>query len=296
MNRRIYALPGNDDFADRLAAHGGWARAALEVHRFPDGESLVTVAPPAAGEESVLVCTLDRPDPKLLPLLMAAATLRELGATHVGLVAPYLAYMRQDARFQPGQAISSCIFGRLLDQAFDWLLTVDPHLHRHRTLAEAGMPRGRVAHAAPALATWIREHVALPLIIGPDGESEQWAREVARLADAPAVIAGKERRGDRDVGVALPDLTTWRGRIPVLLDDIIASGHTMAETVRALISAGWPAPTCVAVHGVFAEGASALLRMAGAARVVTTNTIAQASADIDISGTLAMALAAGIEA
>ncbi|PWK89753.1 ribose-phosphate diphosphokinase [Fulvimonas soli] len=297
MTRAVYALPGNEALADDLARRGGWPRAALDVHRFPDGESLVTVAAPPAGGEAVLACTLDRPDPKLVPLLMAAATLRELGAARVGLVAPYLGYMRQDARFHPGEAVSSRIFGRLLDQAFDWLLTVDPHLHRHRTLAEAGLPRGRLIHAAPALAAWVRANVARPLVVGPDGESEQWAREVAALVDAPVAIAGKERRGDRDVRVTLPAGSDWDGRTPVLLDDIVSSGHTMAETVRVLRARGLPPPVCVAVHGVFAEGARELLRAAGAARIVTTDSIPQENALIGLGAALAEALAAiGTEA
>ncbi|WP_049620975.1 ribose-phosphate diphosphokinase [Frateuria defendens] len=290
MNRVLYALPGNEDFTGRLARHAGLPVRALDLHRFPDGESLVRLEPPPPGEEAVLVCTLDRPDPKLWPLLAAADTLRELGAARVGLVAPYLAYMRQDARFHAGEAVSSRIFGRLLGQTFDWLLTVDPHLHRHRSLADAGLPQGEVIHAAPRLAEWVRANVRQPLIVGPDGESEQWACQVAVLAGAPALIASKQRDGDRAVRVHLPALHTWRSRTPVLLDDLIASGHTMLETVGQLRAAGLPPPLCVAVHGVFADDALAALRRAGVADVVTSNTIPGPAAAIDLSADIAAAL------
>jgi ribose-phosphate pyrophosphokinase len=73
----------------------------------------------------VVVCTLDRPNAKLLPLLFAASTARELGAARVGLVAPYLAYMRQDRRFNPGEAVTSLQVASLLSHAFDWMVTVD---------------------------------------------------------------------------------------------------------------------------------------------------------------------------
>ncbi|MBP0533227.1 ribose-phosphate pyrophosphokinase-like domain-containing protein, partial [Mycobacterium tuberculosis] len=73
------------------------------VRRFPDGESYVRAESAVAGRRVAIVCTLDRPDDKLIPLLLLAAAARENGATDVGLVAPYLAYMRQDSCFQPGE-------------------------------------------------------------------------------------------------------------------------------------------------------------------------------------------------
>jgi ribose-phosphate pyrophosphokinase len=214
---------------------------------------------------------------------MAAATLRELGATRVGLVAPYLAYMRQDTRFHPGEAISAKILGQLIGGAFDWLTTVDPHLHRFRSLAEAYPIENRVIHAASRLATWIRQHVPSPLIIGPDSESAQWVNEVARTLDAPCVVAGKERHGDRDVRVHLPDIQRWKDRTPVLVDDIISSGHTMIATLRGLDLRTSPSPVCIGVHGIFAQNALENLRAAGAGRIVTSNSIVNDTALIDIS-------------
>jgi len=290
MTRAFYALPGNEALAEALARRHDAPLLALDVHRFPDGESLVRVEPPPAEGEAVLVCSLHQPDEKTVPLLMAAATLRELGAARVGLVAPYLAYMRQDARFRPGEAISSRIFGQLLQERFDWLVTVDPHLHRIHSLAEAGMPQGKVVAAAPALAAWLRENVERPLLIGPDEESAQWVERVGALAAAPAVVATKQRFGDRDVRVRLPDLSLWRQRQPVLVDDIISSGHTLLETIAGMRAAGWAAPVCMAVHGLFGGDALARLRAAGVPDVVTTNSVPGETARIDLSADLAAAL------
>ncbi|WP_164119514.1 ribose-phosphate pyrophosphokinase-like domain-containing protein, partial [Stenotrophomonas maltophilia] len=79
---------------------------------------------------------LAQPNEKILPLIFAAATARELGAARVGLVAPYLAYMRQDRRFNPGEAVTSRQMAHLVSGAFDWMVTVDPHLHRYSDLSE----------------------------------------------------------------------------------------------------------------------------------------------------------------
>lgn len=286
----LYALPGNAAFARALCRHAGWQRGELALHRFPDGESLLRLATPPRGTVAFL-CSLNRPDAKLFPLLAAAATARELGARQVGLVAPYLAYMRQDQRFHPGEAVSARVLGELLGAAFDWVLTVDPHLHRIHDLEEVFACRTAVVTAAPELAAWIHANVRAPLLVGPDGESAQWVKAVAASLDAPCVVARKRRRGDRDVSVRLPSLARWRGHTPVLLDDIVASGHTLIDTARGLREQRvQPAPVAVVVHGLLARTSREALHGAGIARLVTTNTVPGELAAIDVSARVADAL------
>jgi ribose-phosphate pyrophosphokinase len=234
------------------------------------------------------VCSLDRPNDKILSLLFAAAAARDLQASKVGLVSPYLAYMRQDRRFKPGEAVTSRQVAHLLSGSFDWLVTVDPHLHRYGSLSEIYSIPTRVIHAAPLIAQWIRMNVQNPLIIGPDSESEQWVAAVAQDADAPYAVLEKIRHGDRNVVIKLGDLDRWKGRAPVLVDDIISSGRTMLETIRLLTAQGRPAPVCLAVHGLFADRADVLLAQAGA-RVVTSNSVPHATNDIDLAPLLAEA-------
>ena len=137
MTRAIFiALPGNDAMAAALAARTGGAVAALETRAFPDGETYLRLHGDVGGKSVAIVCSLDRPDGKFLPLAFTAAMARDLGAGRVGLVAPYLAYMRQDRRFKSGEAVTSGSFARLLSSSVDWLVTVDPHLHRHASLDE----------------------------------------------------------------------------------------------------------------------------------------------------------------
>ena len=82
----------------------------------------------------------------------------------------------------------------------------------------------------------------------------------------------------------------WRRHTPVLYDDIIASGRTMLETVAHLLEAGLTAPVCIAVHGLFADASDRLLREAGAARVVSTNSVRHETNDIDLTPLLIDAL------
>jgi ribose-phosphate pyrophosphokinase len=231
-----------------------------------------------------------------LPLIFGARTAREFGARSVGLIAPYLAYMRQDARFQPGEAISSIHFGAFLSAAVDWVVTVDPHLHRLADLSALfSIPAVHVS-AMPLVADWIRAEIRAPALIGPDSESAQWVRPLADRIGAPIVVLEKQRHGDRDVDVSMPDRGILEGRTPVLVDDIVSSGRTFIETLGRLRALGLPPAVCIAVHGIFADGADETLKRAGAARVVTCNTIAHPTNAIDVAPVLEPAIRALLDA
>ena len=285
----LIAMPGNEAMTHALARTLGAEVGQLELHAFPDGETYLRLVTDVAGRPVVIVCTLDRPNDKILPLIFAAATARELGAAKIGMVAPYLAYMRQDRRFKPGEAVTSRQIAQLLSNAFDWLVTVDPHLHRYGSLSEIYRIPTRVVHAAPLISEWIRKHVANPLIIGPDSESEQWVSTVAKDAGAPFTVLEKVRRGDRDVEISVKNLADFNGRTPVLVDDIISSGRTMIEAVRIILARGATVPVCIAVHGLFADNSDMLLAKTGA-RVVTSNSIPHETNAIDVGELLANAV------
>ena len=289
MRTVVLPAPGHEQLASQLAAHLGAQSGVVESRRFPDGERYIRLGDDLDGAEVVVAASMRDPDPQLAGLLFIADAARDMGARRVGLAAPYLAYLRQDRRFREGEAITSRTFAAVLSRSFDWIGTVDPHLHRYKALEEIYSIPGVVAHAAPDLARWIREHVPNPIVIGPDIESAQWAGEVARGAACPVAVLTKERHGDRDVEVSVPDADIG-ARTPVLVDDIISSARTMAEAARVLRGKGARPPVCVGVHAVFGDGAEEALRSAGVAGVVTCNTILHSTNQIDVLATFATAL------
>jgi ribose-phosphate pyrophosphokinase len=286
----VFHLPGDEAFTDRPVRSLQAERAALALHRFPDGESLVRLDADVTGRVAVITCSLVQPDEKTLPLLFAADAARDLGASRVFLVAPYLAYLRQDRRFHAGEAVTSRTYANMLSNAFDGVVTVDPHLHRYHALDEIYRIPTRVVHAAPVIAQWVATQIERPLIIGPDAESEQWVAEVAAGAGAPFTVLQKIRRGDREVEVSLPDVSGWHDRQPVLVDDIVSSARTMIQAVGSVRRVDLAAPVCIGVHALFASGAYNQLLASGAARVVTCDTVAHASNGIGVAEPMARAL------
>ena len=282
----VLSLPGSEPLADHLSARLAARRGVVETRRFPDGETYVRIKTRLRDRSVVLTAALDRPDEKFLPLLFLAAAARDLGAREVGLVSPYLPYMRQDKRFHSGEAVTSTYFAAAISGAVDWLVTVDPHLHRRKSLSEIYSIPAETTHAAPLVARWIRDHVAAPIVVGPDGESAQWVEAVANAAGAPYTVLRKQRSGDRAVKVSPFHRADGDRHTPVLVDDIVSTARTMIETVKQIRAQGGAPPCCIAVHGLFAGTAYDELRRAGAGRIVSCNTVRHRSNAIDVTDLL----------
>ncbi len=286
INILLY-FPGYSGPALRLAGELGCEAKEINIHHFPDGESLVRL--PAGLQGNVLIyASLDRPDTKLVPLGFASATARTLGARRVILVAPYLCYMRQDKAFHLGEAVSQRILGAWLDDWFDMVLTVDAHLHRVHSIRDV-IPCGVNISAGPFMARFLKKWAGEPLLLGPDEESEQWVGQIGREAGLDYGVAHKERHGDRDVEISLPDIDV-RGREVIIVDDVLSSGFTVAGAATEARRHGAARVHCVVTHALFAEGAEKLLEDSGVERIISTDTILHHSNSIHMAPGLAAAI------
>ena len=275
--------------AARLAPAAGLTPVPIERHRFPDGELKLRL-PPQLPERIVLLRGLQQPNEKLVELLLVAGAARELGARHLTLVTPYLAYMRQDMAFSPGEVVSQRVVGGFLARLFDAVITVDPHLHRIATLGEAiPVADPVVLSGAPALADWIARERPGALLLGPDEEAAQWVEQAAARIGHDSAVCRKVRHGDREVTIALPEVEL-RGRSVVILDDMASTGHTVAQAARLLLAAGAASVDVAVTHALFAEGAEQALHDAGVGAVWSTDCIPHASNVVAMAPQLALAL------
>lgn len=266
----------------------------VQRHRFPDGEVKLRL-PAELPAGVVLLRSLHQPNEKLVELLIAAPAARELGVRHLQLACPYLAYMRQDIAFTPGEAVSQRHVAALLASRFDSVVTVDPHLHRIASLDEV-MPHCRAVAltAAGAVGEWVARQVERPLFLGPDEESAPWVAQAARAVSPQADHAActKQRRGDRDVQVVLPPGLDCRGRAVVLVDDVASTGRTLAVAARLALQAGAASVDAAVTHGLFVADALDALREAGIGRVWSTDCVPHATNAITVVPLLAQALRA----
>jgi len=287
--RLLGALQALGGRAEGGAAEPAWRLAVIERHRFPDGELRLRL-PAHLSATVVIYRSLHQPNDKLVELLLAAPAARELGAQRLWLVAPYLAYMRQDTAFMPGEVVSQRHVGRWLASVFDGLLTVDPHLHRVATLADAvPVTQPLALSAAPLLAQTIAARRPGALLIGPDEESAQWVRQAAQAAGLACAVCRKVRRGDREVHVELPPLDV-AGRAAVILDDMASTGRTVAQAAVALRAAGAASVDVAVTHALFVGDALAVMRAAGVGEVWSTDSVPHASNAVPLAPMLAQAL------
>lgn len=276
--------------AARLAREAGLDTAVIERHRFPDDELRLRL-PRALPARVVVYRSLHRPNEKLLELLLVARSAGRHGARHLTLAAPYLAYMRQDKAFRPGEVVSQRVVGEFLAGLFDAVITVDPHLHRVSSLAEA-IP---VAHALALTGAELLADIAVarrdrPLLVGPDVESRQWVETAARSHGLAYLVCAKSRHGDQRVDIALPEGADVRGRAVVILDDVASSGYTLARTAEVVRAAGAASVDVAVTHALFAGDALALIRAAGVGEVWSTDCIVHPTNAVQIAPMLAQAL------
>lgn len=258
--------------------------------RFPDGELRIRFMDDVKGKHVVLIDgLLPQPNEHLMAAVFAIHTAKDLGAKKVTFVAPYLAYMRQDKRFHDGECVSAHVMARLLSEA-DHVLAIDPHLHRIKRLQDIFSTKADSLTADPVFADYLKKTHPNAIIMGPDGESSQWAKTIADRIGLESVILSKKRYTATKVRTIIhapPE--HFRGRDVVIVDDIISTGNTMIEPIKQLKAFGAKKITCVAVHGVFALNALQRLRKLGA-NVISTNTIDNPVSKIDIAPLIADAL------
>jgi ribose-phosphate pyrophosphokinase len=287
----MQCLPSSAGAARRLADRLGLACQDIAVHRFPDEELRVTVAPAAAT--TIVFATLDHPNDKLLALLFASEALRRGGAKRLVLAAPYLCYMRQDTAFHQGEAISQKVIGWLLAGAVDRVVTVDAHLHRTKNIGDVfpGIEADDLS-AMPAIAQALQASSFDPatIVVGPDEESRPWVSDLAGRLGMQHAVARKTRRSDRSADIRFADPSLLAGRPALLVDDIVSSGGTLMACAKVLHAAGATTIDAIVVHALFAPELVGKLFEAGIRSVKSTDSVPHPSNAIALDGVLAEVL------
>jgi ribose-phosphate pyrophosphokinase len=285
----IQALPSNCADAQRLATRLGLPLREIEVHRFPDNELRVTVG--AATSTTILYATFDQPNEKLLAILFASEALG--GARRLILIAPYLCYVRQDAAFHPGEAISQRTVGDLLARAVDRVITVDAHLHRTNDIKSVfpGIEADNLS-ATLAIAPVLSKEGINPatILVGPDAESGRWVGDLAEWLGLAHTVAQKIRRGDRTVDIVLAGSVSLDRRPALLVDDIVSSGATLIAAAKTLQAAGAGPIDAVITHALYPPQLAATFSEAGIRSIRSTSSVPHPTNAIPLDDILTAAL------
>jgi len=288
----LLGFPESYKQARELAELVGIPYADIEIHRFPDGESKVTL--PAELLKShrhiIIYRSLDHPNDKLIELILASEGARELGANNLTLIAPYLAYMRQDKEFNPGEVVSQKVIGKFLATSFDAVITVDSHLHRIQNLSQA-IPTKLALNliATEPMAAFLQCEVDKPFLLGPDEESQQWVEAIALHDKMDFAVATKQRKGDKEVIVKLP-VADYKGRNIVLVDDLASSGQTLIQAARQLKQYQPKSVSVLVTHAFFKDNSIQQLQEEGVNNIWSCDGISHATNAVSLTELLAKGL------
>lgn len=291
-----------DEFNVVLSREIGARLVPIERRTFPDGEVCPRVMGRVSGERVILSMRMKagscRPNDYLTEILFTLRNLRKhMGAGPVSVLMPYFPYSRQDAIFREGEPLSSKYVVELLeDSGADSVLTVTAHLHRLGDLKELSSKIDLLNLSGFKPLAWELMRLPLkdPFILGPDTESVNWAKE---LAEHYGTSDYDYLRKERDFSTG--EIRTFvkslelRGRDVVVVDDIVSTGGTMANALRAAKEMGASYLVAAFVHPVLVPGSLEKLIGAGADALVATDTLEWVGSRATVVHVVAEALKSG---
>lgn len=257
----------------RIASELGAGVGAAEVERFPDGETSLVVDEEVEGRDVFVVQATSPPvNDHLVELLAFADGCRRGGARRIVAIVPYFGYARSDRRERPVSPVMASVAAGLIEAAgFDRVVVVDAH-----TAQIEGFFRAPVdaLSAVPTLAAALTGRVPEgAVVVAPDLGAAERAADLAQRLDLDIAVLQKRRRSGALVEI-VHVFGDVRGRSCLLVDDMISTGGTIAEAVRALRDAGAEGEMIVAAtHGVLTTPARSRLAGLGLREIVLTDTI-----------------------
>jgi ribose-phosphate pyrophosphokinase len=275
----IFAGRANVALATSVAVEMGARLGACSVERFPDGELSVRLDEPVRGREVLIIQPTSPPvNDHLIELLAFADACRRASAAHITAVMPYFGYARADKRHGRREPITASMVAALMQAVgVNHVVTID--LHAPQIEGFFHIPVDSLT-TAPVMVEALRP--GLPpdiVVVSPDAGRVRMATEYARLLSAPVAVLHKERASGVETRITrlVGDV---RDRPCLIIDDMISTGGTIAESVEALLEAGArPEIIVAATHGLLLAGAREKLARAVTREVLVTDTVAPPAHD-----------------
>jgi len=265
----MYIVGGNASktVAEDLSKEINATLAKVISKRFPDDELYVRIMDDISNEDVIIVQTA-YPDPNIIELFLLQNAVQEAGADNITIVVPYMGYGRQDKKFENGEPISAKAIANLISQNADRIITVDPHkehiLNFFSTSAFS-------CSAVPELAKYLKEK-EVNMILAPDKGAFDRAKQASKIIDCDFDYMEKTRIDGTTVEIKPKNLDA-RGKKVAIIDDIISTGGTMAQSIKELKKQGAKQVLVACTHGLFAGDAIKKLVSAGCNDIISTDTI-----------------------
>jgi ribose-phosphate pyrophosphokinase len=268
----VFAGPASGPLGSAVCESLHTGPGLYECRRFPDGETQIEIHESVRGHDVYLLQSTSPPvEQHLVELLLLADACRRAGAARLTAVIPYFGYARQDRRTgrrSLGARVATNIVGT---GSFDRLMLIDAHTPAIEGFFDVPLDHlTAVPLLARAVASAIGDH---SIVVAPDLGAVKLARAYANQLRVPMVFVHKTRLNGEAVeaDAVIGDV---RGRVPLIVDDMLSTGATIEAAVGALRAAGAMEPMGVAVtHMLLVGRAREILERLPLEHVVVTDTV-----------------------
>lgn len=268
----VFAGPASSQLGAAVCNALQVAPGLYECRRFPDGEAQIDVHESVRGRDVYLLQSTSPPvDQHVMELLLLADACRRAGAARLTAIVPYFGYARQDRRSgrrSLGARVAASILGT---GGFDRVMLIDAHTPAIEGFFE--MPLDHLT-AVPLLAGAVKPMIGeKTTVVAPDLGAVKLARTYSNQLQVPMAFVHKTRlNGEAVEAHAL--IGDVRGRLPLIVDDMLSTGATIEAAVGALRTAGAAEPMSVAVtHALLVGRAREILQRLPLANIVVTDSV-----------------------
>ena len=255
----------------------------VELRIFADGESKIRLDNVSKKNCIIIHSTYPPTDRHLMQLFMIIYKCKEDGARDICVVSPYLAYTRQDRVFVSGEIITINLVGKILASlGITKLVTIDSHSPDKLDYSFATID----LTAIPSLSTYVKRNITInnPIVVSPDEGGIERAKKFAGLINANMLSLVKIRdRLTGEVSVSLSDQEILKKRDALIVDDMISTGTSIIKAIELLKKNNIEDVYVVCTHALLLDDAKEKLLKAGIKEVISTNSIPNEFAKVDLS-------------
>ena len=269
---KLFGGRSNPDLTIEVCNYLGIEPGKILLKNFSDGEIQVEIQENIRGDDVfILQSTCPPVNDNLMELLIIMDALKRASAKSITAVIPYFGYARQDRKVKPRVPISAKLVSDLITVAgADRVVSMD--LHAGQIQGYFNIPVDNI-FAAPVLLKYIKNHFQDDLVIvSPDAGGVERARAFAKRLNASLAIIDK-RREEANVSEVMNVIGDVKGKVAIILDDMVDTAGTMTQAAVALVERGAKKVYGCATHPVLSGPAIERIESCPMETLVVTNTI-----------------------
>lgn len=296
MEKILIVGPASQILGVRIAQELGIEPINTETKKFPDGENYVRIniedETLIAGKEIIIVqstgpSTSSDQNDRLMELFMMIDSVKRMGAVKIIVVAPYLAYARQDKIFRPGESQFGNVIIRLISSlGIDEFYAVD--MHAPLIMEECSCKAINI-DSMKLLADYIKSKGAKDIVVvAPDkGAIERSIAFAKHFGENIPVEVFEKERDVKTGEIKMSGVLNLKDKDVVIADDIIATGRTMATAIKLAKASGARKVFVVATHALLLEQAKFRIIKAGADEIIGTDSIDNEASKVSLAKIIA---------